>query len=174
MRIARRALCVILTASTTIALQAACSQVPPDAANSPAVSAPETDWDAPTSPYPLSATVVPQAAASASASAAPTMAVPTPASAQVKQPLAATQPAVVRIDNFNFMPKELTVAVGTTVTWQNADDVPHTATSKDDPQTFDSGPLDTDDKFSFTFSKSGTYAYYCKVHPHMTGVVIVK
>jgi plastocyanin len=94
-------------------------------------------------------------------------------SAPTTQPT--TQPAAsVRIENFSFLPKELKIAVGTTVTWQNADDVPHTATSKDDPQLFDSGPLDTDDKFSFTFSKPGKYAYYCKVHPHMTGVVIVK
>jgi plastocyanin len=91
--------------------------------------------------------------------------------------LAATsQSAVanVKIDNFSFEPKELTVAAGTTVTWLNVDDVPHTATSKGDPQTFDSGALDTDDKFSFTFSKPGTYTYYCKVHPHMTGVITVK
>jgi plastocyanin len=87
---------------------------------------------------------------------------------------AATQPAIVRIENFAFEPRELDIAAGTIVTWQNADDVPHTATSKDDPQVFDSGPLDTDDKFSFTFSKPGTYAYYCKVHPHMTGTVVVK
>ena len=94
-------------------------------------------------------------------------------SAEATQPT--TQAAVtVKIENFAFMPKELDVAVGTTVTWQNADDVPHTATSKDDPQVFDSGPLDTDDKFSFTFSKPGRYAYYCKVHPHMQGVVVVK
>jgi plastocyanin len=86
-----------------------------------------------------------------------------------------TQAAVtVKIENFSFLPKELDIAVGTTVTWQNADDVPHTATSKDDPQVFDSGPLDTDDKFSFTFNKPGKYTYYCKVHPHMTGVVVVK
>jgi plastocyanin len=82
--------------------------------------------------------------------------------------------ANVKIDNFAFQPKQLVIPAGTTVTWQNADDVPHTATSKDDPQVFDSGALDTDDKFSFTFSKPGKYAYYCKVHPHMTGVVIVK
>ena len=80
----------------------------------------------------------------------------------------------VKIENFAFVPRELDIAAGATVTWQNADDVPHTATSKDDPQVFDSGPLDTDDKFSFTFSKPGRYAYYCKVHPHMTGVVVVK
>ena len=86
-----------------------------------------------------------------------------------------TQPTVaVKIENFTFEPRELQIAVGTTVTWQNADDVPHTATSKDDPQTFDSGALDTDDKFSFTFSKPGKYAYYCKVHPHMQGVITVK
>jgi plastocyanin len=84
------------------------------------------------------------------------------------------QPVTVKIDNFTYRPKELEISVGTTVTWQNADDVPHTATSKDDPQVFDSGPLDTDDKFSFTFTRRGKYTYYCKVHPHMTGVVIVK
>jgi plastocyanin len=97
----------------------------------------------------------------------------TPATTMASIP--ATQPtANVKIDNFTFEPKELEITVGTTVTWQNADDVPHTATSKDDPQTFDSGALDTDDKFSFTFNKPGKYAYYCKVHPHMTGVVTVK
>jgi len=93
--------------------------------------------------------------------------------APVTQP-ASQAPVTVKIENFAFLPKELDIAAGTTVTWQNADDVPHTATSKDDPQVFDSGPLDTDDKFSFTFSKPGRYAYYCKVHPHMTGVVVVK
>jgi len=97
----------------------------------------------------------------------------TGASAPATQPT--SKPAfVVQIDNFMFKPKELEIAVGDTVTWRNADDVPHTATSKDDPQTFDSGPLDTDDKYSFTFSKPGKYTYYCKVHPHMTGVVVVK
>jgi plastocyanin len=98
------------------------------------------------------------------------------ASVPAAAPLPASQPAAmtVKIDNFTFQPKELEVGVGTTVTWQNADDVPHTATSKDDPQTFDSGALDTDDKFTFTFSKPGKYPYYCKVHPHMTGLVTVK
>jgi len=92
-----------------------------------------------------------------------------------KPAVPATRPtASVKIDNFAFTPRELTVAAGTTVTWQNADDVPHTATARDDPRTFDSGTLDTDDKFAFTFEKPGKYAYFCKVHPHMTGVVIVK
>lgn len=80
----------------------------------------------------------------------------------------------VKIENFAYQPKELQIAVGTTVVWQNTDDLPHTVTSKDDPQVFDSGALDTDEKFSFNFSKPGTYTYYCKVHPHMTGVVTVK
>jgi plastocyanin len=99
---------------------------------------------------------------------------PAPAAAVKYAQATKSATASVKIDNFTFEPKELDIAAGTTVTWQNADDVPHTATSKDDPQVFDSGPLDTDDKFSFTFSKPGKYAYYCKVHPHMTGVVIVK
>ena len=99
-----------------------------------------------------------------------------PASAKADAPASqpTTQAVIVKIDNFKFEPKELQIAAGTTVTWQNADDVPHTATSKDDPQLFDSGALDTDEKYSFTFSKPGTYTYYCKVHPHMTGVVTVK
>jgi plastocyanin len=96
-----------------------------------------------------------------------------PPSRPTSQPT--SQAAVnVKIEDFAFEPKELQVAVGTTVTWQNADDVPHTATSSDDPQVFDSGPLDTDDKFSFTFTKPGIYAYYCKVHPHMKGIVTVR
>ena len=78
----------------------------------------------------------------------------------------------VKIDNFSFGPAELKVPVGTTVTWTNRDDIPHTAVSTD--KTFKSKVLDTDEKFSFTFSKPGKYTYYCKVHPHMTGVVVVK
>jgi plastocyanin len=96
---------------------------------------------------------------------------PPPAPASIP---ASQSSASVKIENFAFEPKELDVAVGATVTWQNADDVPHTATSRGDPQVFDSGPLDTDDTFSFTFSKPGKFTYYCKVHPHMTGVIVVK
>jgi plastocyanin len=95
-------------------------------------------------------------------------------SAPASQPAAQAAAVAVKIDNFTFQPKELEIAVGTTVTWTNVDDVPHTATSKDDPQTFDSKALDTDEKFSFTFTKPGKYPYYCKVHPHMMGVVTVK
>jgi plastocyanin len=80
----------------------------------------------------------------------------------------------IKIDNFSFGPMELTVPVGTTVTWINRDDIPHTVVSTDDPKTFKSKVLDTDEKFSFTFSKPGTYPYFCSVHPKMTAKVIVQ
>ena len=83
-------------------------------------------------------------------------------------------PNQVTIDNFRFSPSELTVAVGTKVTWVNHDDVPHTATSTTKPRTIDSGTLDTDDKFSYVFTAPGTYEYFCAVHPHMKGRIVVK
>jgi plastocyanin len=82
--------------------------------------------------------------------------------------------AEVKIDNFSFGPATLTVSVGTSVTWTNRDDIPHTVVSTDDPKTFKSKVLDTDEKFSFTFSKAGTYAYFCSIHPKMTGKVVVQ
>src|SRR5690348_9557736 len=78
----------------------------------------------------------------------------------------------ITIDNFSFTPKEITVSKGTTVTWINHDDVPHTVVSPD--KKFKSRALDTDDKYSFTFSDSGTYGYFCSVHPVMIGKVIVR
>ena len=84
------------------------------------------------------------------------------------------QSAEVKIDNFSFGPAALTVSVGSTVTWTNRDDIPHTVVSTDDPKVFKSKVLDTDEKFSFTFSKPGTYAYFCSIHPKMTGKVIVQ
>jgi plastocyanin len=83
-------------------------------------------------------------------------------------------PKQVTIDNFAFDPQTLTVPVGTKVTWINRDDVPHTATSSVKPRVFDSKALDTDDKFSFVFTAPGTYPYFCQVHPHMTGEIVVK
>ena len=80
----------------------------------------------------------------------------------------------VKIDNFSFGPVTLTVPVGTTVTWTNRDDIPHTIVSTDDPKAFKSKVLDTDEEFSFTFSKAGTYPYFCSIHPKMTGKVIVQ
>jgi plastocyanin len=79
---------------------------------------------------------------------------------------------VITIDNFTFSPKELTVAVGTTVKWVNRDDIPHTIVEK--KMTFRSKALDTDDSYSFTFTSAGTFDYFCGLHPHMVGQVIVK
>jgi plastocyanin len=90
------------------------------------------------------------------------------ASAQAAQ--AAT--AEVKIDNFSFGPGTLTVSVGTAVTWTNRDDIPHTVVSTDGA--FKSKVLDTDEKFSFTFSKVGSYPYFCSIHPKMTGKVVVQ
>jgi len=86
------------------------------------------------------------------------------------KPSAAT--AAVKIDNFVFGPQTLTVPVGTTVTWTNNDDIPHTSVSTEG--VFKSKVLDTDEKFSYTFTKAGTYPYYCTIHPKMTGRVVVQ
>ncbi|HEY6269636.1 MAG TPA: cupredoxin family copper-binding protein [Candidatus Acidoferrum sp.] len=78
----------------------------------------------------------------------------------------------VKIDNFSFGPAELTVAAGTTVTWTNRDDIPHTVVSTD--KVFKSKVLDTDEKFSYTFAQTGSFPYFCSIHPKMTGKVVVK
>jgi plastocyanin len=88
--------------------------------------------------------------------------------------VAAAEPNTVTIDNFTFGPQTLTVAVGTTVTWINHDDEPHTVVNEGTPRLFKSAALDTDDKFTYTFDKPGTYNYFCSIHPHMTGTVVVK
>jgi len=80
--------------------------------------------------------------------------------------------AEVKIDNFSFGPGTLTVPVGSTVTWTNRDDIPHTVVSTEG--VFKSKVLDTDEKFSFTFSKAGSYPYFCSIHPKMTGRVVVQ
>jgi plastocyanin len=86
----------------------------------------------------------------------------------------AASPTAVTIENFAFAPAPLTVAPGTTVTWTNKDEEPHTVLSADGGMTFKSQALDTDDKFSFTFAKAGTYKYFCSIHPHMVGTVVVQ
>jgi plastocyanin len=80
--------------------------------------------------------------------------------------------AEVKIDNFSFGPSSLTVALGTEVTWINRDDIPHTIVSTDG--VFKSKVRDTDEKFSYKFTKAGTYSYYCSIHPKMTGKVVVQ
>lgn len=80
----------------------------------------------------------------------------------------------VTIDNFVFKPAELTIKAGTTVTWTNRDDIPHTVTDAAHPPTFRSPALDTDDSTSVTFKTPGIYHYFCSLHPHMQGTVIVQ
>ena len=79
--------------------------------------------------------------------------------------------AAIKIGNFTFGPQELKVKAGTTVTWTNEDDIPHTVVS---PSNFRSKPLDSEDKYSFTFTTPGTYKYFCSLHPHMTGTIVVE
>jgi amicyanin len=84
---------------------------------------------------------------------------------------AGAEEIAVKIGNFTFGPQELKVKAGTTVTWTNEDDIPHTVVS---PNNFRSKVLDTDGKYSFTFTTPGTYKYFCSLHPHMTGTVVVE
>ena len=93
--------------------------------------------------------------------------------AQAVPPPDATGEFTVTIDNFAFSPRTIAVPAGATVKWINHDDSPHTATSGDLPRAFASRPLDTDDSFTFRFEKPGRYAYFCAVHPRMTGEVVV-
>jgi plastocyanin len=85
--------------------------------------------------------------------------------------MALAEPLAVTIDNFTFAPAQLTVKVGTTVTWTNHDDIPHTVVSAGK---FRSKALDTDDSYSFTFTTAGDYQYFCSLHPHMTGMIKVE
>jgi plastocyanin len=87
-------------------------------------------------------------------------------------PVMAGADATAKIDNFTFEPATLTVKAGTTVTWTNEDDIPHTVVATD--RAFRSKALDTDDKFSFTFTTPGSYEYFCSLHPHMKATVVVQ
>jgi plastocyanin len=80
--------------------------------------------------------------------------------------------AIVKIDNFTFDPPRLTVKAGTSVTWYNEDDIPHTVVASG--KSFRSKTLDTDDKYTFTFMTPGAYEYFCSLHPHMTGTIVVE
>ena len=91
------------------------------------------------------------------------------AAAPAPTPLAAAP--TVHISNFTFAPQALKIRAGQTVTWVNEDDIPHSVVATD--RSFRSKVLDTGDRFSFTFAHAGSYAYFCGLHPHMTGSVIV-
>jgi amicyanin len=99
------------------------------------------------------------------------MAAASSADAQEKA-VAAVSPAAVRIDNFTFNPPEINIPAGTAVTWKNEDDIPHTVVATN--KAFRSKAMDTNDEYSFVFTAPGTYDYFCSLHPHMTGKVIVK
>lgn len=86
---------------------------------------------------------------------------------------AQTAAAAVGIDNFTFNPATVTVKAGTTVTWTNKDDIPHGIAATNNAFKR-SQALDTDDSFSFTFTAPGTYQYFCYIHPHMTGTIVVE
>jgi plastocyanin len=90
----------------------------------------------------------------------------------VNPAFATGQTVTITIDNFTFKPEQTTVTPGTTVTWINNDDIPHTIVET--KKSFRSRPLDTENSFSFTFMDAGDYDYFCSLHPHMTGKVIVK
>jgi plastocyanin len=94
------------------------------------------------------------------------------AATALKPQMAQEMAATVKIDNFSFSPATLEIKAGTKVTWTNADDIPHTVVSND--KVFKSKALDTDEKFSFTFDKPGTYPYFCSLHPKMTAKVVVQ
>jgi len=80
--------------------------------------------------------------------------------------------AEVKVDNFTFSPDTLTVPVNSAVTWVNKDDIPHVITSNEG--LFKSKALDTDQEYSYTFTKAGTYPYYCSIHPKMVGKIVVQ
>jgi amicyanin len=86
-------------------------------------------------------------------------------------PVRAADATAVKIGNFTFGPQEMKVKAGTAVTWINEDDMPHTVVS---PNNFRSKVLDTKGAYSFTFTTPGTYKYFCSLHPHMTGTIIVE
>jgi plastocyanin len=85
---------------------------------------------------------------------------------------ASAEASIVKIDNFTFNPPELTIKLGTTVTWENGDDIPHLVV--DSSGKFRSKALDTGEKFTMAFTNAGEITYFCGLHPHMTGKIIVK
>jgi plastocyanin len=86
-------------------------------------------------------------------------------------PARAADPVEVHIDNFTFAPQSITVSKGTTVVWINRDDTPHRVVAVKNQ--FKSPVLDTDETFRWTFADAGNFAYFCSMHPHMTGTVTV-
>jgi plastocyanin len=95
--------------------------------------------------------------------------IPKPVGASTTPPAAGAE---IEIDNFAFTPATITIPVGTQVTWTNKDDITHNVVSTD--KTIKSKALDTNDKFTFTFTQAGTFSYVCSIHPRMKGTVVVQ
>jgi plastocyanin len=93
--------------------------------------------------------------------------------AAAARPARAAATAVV-IEEFAFAPASVTVPTGTTVAWENRDSTPHTIVSAANPRSFRSPALDTGEGFETRFATPGTYRYFCSLHPHMQGVVVVE
>jgi 3',5'-cyclic-AMP phosphodiesterase len=87
------------------------------------------------------------------------------------EPRIAAGARAITIDNFSFAPRETAVSIGAAVTWTNKDDVPHNIVATRGQ--FRSPVLDTDEQFSHSFNQSGTYEYYCSLHPKMIGHIVV-
>jgi plastocyanin len=81
---------------------------------------------------------------------------------------------IVKIGNFTYEPATLKVSVGTQIKWINEDDVPHTVTGSDAGSPLHSAALDTDDSYTVRADSTGTYKYFCAIHPHMVGTLIVE
>ena len=113
------------------------------------------------------------AAALGSVAAIPLAATVLPGMAQSASPATQANANTVSIDNFTFTPQTLTVKAGSTVTWTNKDDIPHGIAS-DNNAFKKSKALDTDDAYSVSLTTPGTYKYFCYVHPHMTGTIVVE
>jgi plastocyanin len=99
-------------------------------------------------------------------------AIPSACAQEPAQQVAAANTPTISIDNFAFSQPALTVPVGTKVTWVNHDDMLHTVA--DEGKSFKSNPLDSGESFSHVFDKPGTYKYFCSLHPHMTGTIVVQ
>ena len=99
-------------------------------------------------------------------------AIPSACAQEPAQQVAAAAAPTITIDNFSFSRPTITVPAGTKVTWVNHDDMLHTVT--DEGKTFKSDPLDSGESFSHVFDNPGTYKYFCSLHPHMTGTVVVQ
>lgn len=103
-----------------------------------------------------------------------TLGVPAVAARNYAAPASSAKAKVltVQIKDFAFVPALINIKPGTTVTWINADEDPHTVTASN--KGFHSAALDTNGKFSMTFKTAGSFAYFCSLHPHMVGKVVVK